>query len=53
MVDVPTDVDPLKAYNKEMAKAKRLILDGVRVKIPTVEGTHTAANLNLLHRIDF
>lgn len=30
VVDVPVDVDPLKKYKKEMAKSKRLILDGVR-----------------------
>ena len=30
VVVVPADADPLKKYRKEMAKAKRLILDGVR-----------------------
>ena len=30
MVVVPADLDPLKKYKGEMAKAKRLILDGVR-----------------------
>lgn len=30
MVVVPTNLDQHKAYKKEMAKAKRLILDGVR-----------------------
>ena len=30
MVVVPVDADPLKEYKKNMAKAKRLILDGVR-----------------------
>ena len=30
VVDVPTDSDLLKVYKKYMAKAKRLILDGVR-----------------------
>lgn len=30
VVVVPTDIDPLKNYKVEMAKAKRLILDGVR-----------------------
>ena len=30
MVAEPTDADPLKKYKAEMAKAKRMILDGVR-----------------------
>ena len=30
VVAVPAYIDPLKTYKKEMAKAKRLILDGVR-----------------------
>ena len=30
VVVVPADADPLKVYKKEMAKEKRLILDGVR-----------------------
>ena len=30
VVVVPADADPLKKYKAEMAKAKRLILDGVR-----------------------
>ena len=30
MVAVPQDTDQLKEYKKEMAWAKRLILDGVR-----------------------
>ena len=33
VVDVPADPDPLKAYKKDMDKAKRSILDGVRVHI--------------------
>ena len=30
MVAVPTDPDPLKKYTADMAKAKRLLLDGVK-----------------------
>ncbi|MCY6488073.1 hypothetical protein, partial [Actinobacillus pleuropneumoniae] len=30
VVAIPTDADQMKTYKKEMAKAKRLILDGVR-----------------------
>ena len=30
VVPVPADPDPLKAYKKDMAKAKRLILNRVR-----------------------
>ena len=33
VVAVPADPDPLKAYKKDMAKAKRLILDRVRDRI--------------------
>ena len=29
VVAIPTDVDQLKEYRKEMARAKRLVLDGV------------------------
>ena len=30
VVVVPADADPLKKYRAEMAKAKRMILDGVK-----------------------
>lgn len=30
MVVVPANADPLKKYRSEMAKAKRMILDGVK-----------------------
>jgi len=30
VVVVPADLDPLKQYKREMVKAKRMILDGVK-----------------------
>ena len=46
VVAVPADVDPLKAYRKDMAKAKTLILDGVRDHIVShISGKRTAKEM--------
>ena len=43
VVAEPTDVDPLKKYKDEMAKAKRMILDGVKHHVVCLVGSRKIA----------
>lgn len=46
VVVVPADADPLKKYKKEMARARRLILDGVRDHVVShIAGKDTAQQM--------
>lgn len=46
VVTIPTDTDQLKGYIKEMARAKHLILDGVRDHVVShIPGKDTAKEM--------
>lgn len=44
-VAAPSDLDKLRLFQRQMAKAKRMILDGLRDVVPHVAGKNTAKEM--------